>query len=352
MLFGKHESLIGVDIGSSAVKLAEIHRTARGMELRAYDSVQLPPEAIIDGSIMDFGAVSEAIRSLVSRNKVKSKRVASSVAGHSVIIKRISLPAMSRRDLEDSIRLEAEQYIPDIEDVNLDYEILGEREAGGKKELDLLLVAVRRELIDDYTSVLTEVGLEPAVMDVDAFAVENVVEANYDLDPAEPLAVFDIGAAVMNVSVFKGPKNCLTRDVSFGGNQFNEELQKHLNVSYQDAEGLKRGKAIEGIPQERVEEIVRKVSQSLVLEIERSIEYYSMTSGDDPLSKVVLSGGCAHLPGLADFLSSKLGKTVELIDPFRKISVKIPSADRQSLAAIGPEAAVAVGLALRAPGDK
>lgn len=352
MLFGAKSDLVGLDIGSSAVKIAEIGRSSRGMELRCLDSAPLPPEAIIDGSIMDFGAVAGAIRTLLSRNKIRARRAATSVSGHSVIIKRITLPLMSRAELDDAIQWEAQQYIPDINDVNIDYEVLFERPDAPKPEVDLMLVAVRKEMIEDYVGVLREAGLDSAVVDVDAFAVENIVEANYDLDPGEAIAVFDIGASVMNVCVFRGGHNLLTRDVSFGGNQFNEELQKHLNVSYQDAESLKQGKPVEGVDRARAEEIVKKVSNALALEIERSLEYHSMTSGDEPLDRMVLAGGCAHLPGLTDFLSGKLGKTVELIDPFRKIDVKIPKADRQSLAALGPETAVALGLAMRRADDK
>jgi len=205
-LFGKKKGIVGVDIGSSAVKAVELKVGGKGgdeFQLLNIGVESLPPEAIVDGAIMDAGAVIDAIQRLFQENKIKTPDVATGVSGNAVIVKKISLPQMSAEELSESIHWEAEQYIPfDIQDVSLDYEVL--EGGGGGGNMDVLLVAVKKDKISEYTSALTQAGKNPSIMDVDVFALQNCYEINYGIDPGRVVALLNIGASIMNVNVVKG----------------------------------------------------------------------------------------------------------------------------------------------------
>ncbi len=211
--FGKSNSIIGLDIGSSSVKAVELTAKAKGIELQHVGIAQLPPEAIVQGAFLNSSAIVDAIREAVDGAGTRTKNVATAVSGHSLIVKKISLPAMTRDELEESIRWEAEQYIPfDINEVNLDFQILNSGEAEG--QMDVLLVAAKKDLIDDYVNVVREAGLHPAVLDVEAFAVENAFEANCEIVADEVVALADIGAQVVNINIIANGIPAFTRDIS------------------------------------------------------------------------------------------------------------------------------------------
>ncbi len=352
MLFSRKSSLFGLDIGSSAVKLVELREGKGGFELVSFGMAALPPEAIVDGALIDATTVIDTIEDLVKTHQVKATDVATSVSGHSLIIRKINLPVMSQEELEESIQWEAEQYIPfEISDVNLDFQILGPV-PGDQTQMEVLLVAAKKELINDYVDVIREAGLSPVVVDVDAFAIENMYEINYPVVQDEVLALIDIGASVMNINFTKGGVSNFTRDVSFGGNQYNEEIQKKLNLSYQDAEAAKVGQDVEGVNQRDVEKIIAGVNDALIGEIQRSIQFFSSSAGDDRINKVVLSGGCSRARGLTQAMQDKLGLPVEIANPFNAIQCDPGKFDAEYLNSVGPAAAVAIGLALRRLGDK
>ncbi|MCH8852336.1 MAG: type IV pilus assembly protein PilM, partial [Planctomycetes bacterium] len=246
------------------------------------------PEAIVDGALMNSTVIVDAISDLVSNHRIKVKDVATSVSGHSVIIKKISLPSMTDEELEESIQWEAEQYIPfDINDVHIDVQRLSSsaNEAG---QMDVLLVAAKKDMINDYTAVITEAGLNPVVMDVDGFCVQNAYELNYEVVPGETVVLVNAGASIVNINIVKGDSTSFTRDISMGGNQFTEESQKQLNVSYEEAEALKLGGDMGNesqavVPQE-VEGIIASVSENLASEIQRSLDFYSATAADDHIA--------------------------------------------------------------------
>src|SRR6266568_443308 len=237
----KSKLAVGLDIGSSSVKLVQLREKKGGYVLQAFGSARLPPETIVDGALMNSAAVVQAIQELVAGQKVKAKEVAIGVRGHSVIIKKVSFPRMSQEELDDSIQWEAEQYIPfDVKDVNIDTQILTPAgDAAG--QMDVLLVAAKKDMINDYTSVCAEAGLLPTVVDVDAFAVQNAFEVNYDLPRGETVVLINVGAAVSNINILANGNTTFTRDVTLGGNTFTEEIQKQLNISYDEAEALKVG---------------------------------------------------------------------------------------------------------------
>ena len=241
--FGK-TSVIGLDIGSSTVKVIEIAQKSRdkGFELRGLGQAVLPSEAIVQGAFLNSSAIVDAIREAVENGKIKGKDVAAAVSGHSVIVKRVNLPHMSREELEDQIQWEAEQYIPfDVNEVNLDFQILANNE--GEGQMDVLLVAAKKDLIDDYVQVIQEAGLNPVAIDVAGFAVQNAYEVNYEQDPDAVTALVNIGAQVVNINVLQNGIPAFTRDIMTGGAQYTEEIQKALSVSYEEAERIKMGGA-------------------------------------------------------------------------------------------------------------
>ena len=356
----KGKLALGLDIGSTSVKMILLkEQRKRGQvsyALQSFGMKPLPPEAIVDGALMNSTAIVQALQELMSELKVKNKEVAIGVSGHSVIIKKIQMPRMSQEELEESIQWEAEQYIPfDVKDVNIDTQIL---DAGGNDatgQMDVLLVAAKKDMINDYTTVVSESGLQPVVVDVDAFAVQNMFATNYDVPDKETVVLINAGASVVNINIISNGATVFTRDVTIGGNQFTEEIQKQLNVSYEEAEALKiggtRGDSDAVVPQE-VERVLQSVAEQVAGEIQRSLDFYAGTAVDATFTKVYLSGGTAKIPALFKTIESRVGVPVEILNPFRKIDVDNRKFDPSFIMEVAPMAAVAVGLALRKPGDK
>ena len=357
-MFGKKTNLFALDIGSNVLKMVELQKTGKGYQLLQAGIMNLPSEAIVEGAIMNASAVVDAIRNLLDVHKPGTRNVATAVCGHSVIIKKISLPTMSREELEQSIQWEAEQYIPfNIRDVNLDYQILeptlsidGEGDAA-EGQMDVLLVAAKKDLVEDYTALLKDADLRPVIMDVAAFAVENMYEVNYENEEEDVVAIFNMGASITNINIFKNGVSLFTRDIHFGGNQFNEEIQKALNLSFKEAEFLKLGGAGQEEDSPRVEGIIEEVTEVLLNETQRSLEFFSATSGNEKIHKVVLCGGCSALAGLEAKMEDRLGIPVELANPFRKIIIDPGRFKSDYLQEIMPYMSVSVGLAVRSVGD-
>jgi type IV pilus assembly protein PilM len=346
MAKGKH--VVGLDIGSAAVKVCALKESKRGLVLQAFDMAELPPEAIVDGSIMDSHVVIDTIRELLKRNKIRLKNAAISVAGHSVIIKKIPLPLMTEEELEESIVWEAEQYIPfDINDVNLDYLVL---ESGGGDTMDVLLVAVKKDRIADYTSVIVQAGKDPVLVDVDVFALQNAFEANYDPD-SETVALVNIGASVMNINVLYHGTSIFWRDVAFGGNQYTEAIQRELSLSRDDAERLKLGERIGENTLQQVLSVLNSVSEDLTAELQKTIDFFVATSSVDHLDRVVLAGGSAQVLNLDEVIRDRFQVAVEVMNPFRNIRYSESDFDPEWINRHAPAMAVAVGLAVRRVGE-
>jgi type IV pilus assembly protein PilM len=350
--FGK-ASLIGLDIGASSVKAVEVSTKTRdkGFELRSFGRATLASEAIVQGAFLNSSAIADAIREAVATGHVSGRDVAAAVSGHSVIVKRVSLPLMSREELEDQIQWEAEQYIPfDVNEVNLDFQILETNEEEG--QMDVLLVAAKRDLIDDYVQVITEAGLNPVAIDVAGFAVQNAYEMNYEQDPDAYVALVNIGAQVVNINILRNGIPAFNRDIMTGGSQYTEEIQKALSVSFDEAERIKIGApADEGgpvrdvIPQE-VEAAMRGVSEALIGEISRSLDFFTATAADAHISRVLLAGGGARVTGLATAFEERTGIAAESLDPLARM---LPSKgfEAEYLHEMAPSMAVAIGLATR-----
>jgi type IV pilus assembly protein PilM len=308
----------------------------------------LAPEVIVDGAIMDAEVVIDTIQDAVKQFKVKGKYTSISVSGHSVIVKKIIVADMSREELENAIETEAQQYIPfDIEDVNVDFQILEPDEMMQEGEMGILLVAVKKEKVDEHIELIKEARLDPIVVDVDAFAVENAYEVNYDIDPDLIVGLVDIGAGTMNINILQDGVSSFVRDISIGGDHYTEAIQKEFNVNFEMAERLKRGQLVEGIAQEDVLAIVNTVSDDIAVEIQRSFDFFRASTMDVAIDKLYLSGGCSLFGGIDRFFEEKLGVEVEILNPFRNIKMSPRKFDVDYLESIAPQAAVAIGLALR-----
>jgi type IV pilus assembly protein PilM len=347
---GKKRDVIGIDLGSSSVKLVHLKEYKGGYQLQNIGMLPLPPEAIVDNTLMDSASIVEAIKNLISSLGIKATDAVASVSGNSVIIRKIVLPAMSVEELDDQIQWEAEQYIPfDINDVNLDFQVLGPDSVDPGK-MHVLLVASKKDIVNDYLTVFSEAGLKLQVVDVDSFAVQNAFEANYLPDPDDVFALINIGASVMNINVVKDGISLFTRDVQLGGNQYTEELQRQFGIGTEQAEQLKLANASED--KQSFDEVIARVNDSISVEIRRSLDFYSANSLDAKIAKIFLSGGAAKTDQLVEAVEQRLDIPVELLDPFKTITFNENNFDGEYLKELGPIAVVAVGLAMRRAGDK
>ncbi len=352
MILGRKKGVIGLDIGSSSVKLVELGESKNGFKLQNLGISPLPPEAIVDGALMDSVTIIDTIRELVNNAKTKTKNVVTSVSGHSVIVKKITLPLMSDAELEESIQWEAERYIPfDINDVNLDFKIFGSS-SENPDVMDVVLVAAKKDIINDYVSVIIESGLNPVTIDVDAFAIENMLSVNYDIEKEETIAMANVGASITNINILKNNMTAFTRDIFKGGNQITEEIQRQLHIDYEEAEKIKVGSKIDVTSQSIIQDVLRSASESLSAEIGNSIEFFQSTSTYEKISKLYLSGGGSKIKDFDLILQQQIGIPVEMVNPFKKIEYSEKNFDLEYLREIGPVMAVGVGLATRKVGDR
>lgn len=352
--FSKARPLFGLDIGSSAIKVVQLREGKNGYVLEKFGIKPLAPEMIVDGTVMDAGRVVDAIKELQVEQKIKLKDVAISISGHSVIIKKITLPMMTEEELEESIKWEAEQYIPfDINDVNIDFHILGTGDGqDGQPQMNVVLVAAKKDKLNEYTSLVADAGLTPCVVDVDAFTIENMYGISYDAQENEVTVLVNIGASVMNINILKNSISAFTRDISIGGNRYTETIQKELNLSYQDAEQAKLTESPEGINTEALATVISTVNTEVAGEITRSIDYFKSTSAQENIDKVIMCGGAAKTRGLLTLLGERVGVPVELANPFNRIEIDNNSFTVEQIEEVAPQAAVGVGLAIRKMGDR
>jgi type IV pilus assembly protein PilM len=345
-LFGKPKGLVGLDIGSSAVKAVELKKKGSAYELVNLGMEPLGQDTVVDGAIMDALSVSSAIETIFRENKIKTKNVATSVSGHSVIVKRITVNAATDEELYNAIPYEAQQHIPfDMADVNLSYQPMGPAASG--TATDVMLVAVKREKILNHTNVLSQAGKTSTVVDYDGFAVLNAFEANYDISLDQLLAILNIGASIMNIVIARAGTPLFTRDVSVGGNQYTDTLQKELDLSFEDAEKLKRGEEVPNVTPEQKTPHLRSVSEILLLEIQKTFDFFRQTTSTENIQYILVSGGTARIEGLVDQLKEEFNIPVDVVNPFQKVTVDPKKFDPNYINEIAPRMSVAVGLALR-----
>jgi len=360
----KKNQLVGLDIGSHAIKLVEIEDTKKGRILKNFGIIGLPQDAIVEGAIKEMEIVSSAIKTLYKNLKIKNKNVVTSISGYSVIVKKISIQKRGEAELDASIQDEAEQYIPfDINDVNLDYEILSlpeeegaEKKAEGDKAdkglMDVMLVAAKKDIVEDYVSLLHLTGLSPAILDVDAFALQNAFELSSE-KISGCYALVNVGAEELGINAIKNGVSIFTRDSSYGGYQINEAIMSKFDVSYEEAEKIKLGGTkIDQKDKGALEEVFTSVISGWVNEIKRALDFLATTYPDETIEKIVVSGGSCRFPGFQKYLELETEISVTELNPFGNLQVNDKTFDPKYLTYMAPQAAIAVGLALRSIGDK
>ncbi len=337
--------VVGVDIGSHAVKVCQLKLSDKGYSVIAIGSAVLPEGAVDDGTLIEPEVVGKAIAELFDNLKIKQKKVGISISGYSVIVKKVNLLAMDDDKLEEHIMTEAEQYIPfDMEDVYLDFQNL-KTNTEGNDRTDVMLVAAKKEVVDDYLAMLEETGLQPVLVDVDGFALENSFEQNYPV--RENIALVDIGASKMNINILSHGFSVMARDIVVGSRQLTEQIQSVLDIDFEEAEAIKLGHTPAGENQRQVEEIFSSTCTQWVLEIKKAIDLYQANHSNEPLAKLVLSGGGSKVKGLREFLTSETGLDVVLLNPFTSMTFNEKKIDPEYLNSVGPEMAIATGIAIR-----
>ena len=337
--------VVGIDIGSHAVKVCELERRDRGFGIVALGSVLLPDGAVEDGVLVDAEAVAAAVAALLKNLKIKKKKVGISISGYSVIVKKISLPIMDEQQLESYIMAEAEQYIPfDMDDVYIDFQDI-KSSSSGNDRTDVMLVAAKKEVVDEFTSMLEGIGLTPVIVDIDGFALENAHGA-IGSDTAN-IALVDIGASKMSINIIAGGVSVVARDISVGSRQLTEHIQDLLDIEFDEAEAVKLGKRQILERQEDIAAIYSSVCTQWVLEIKKAIDLYHANHPDQPLHRLSLSGGGSKVVGLIDFLQMETGLEVEVFNPLASMDFNTKKIDPEYIRVIGQEMAIASGIAIR-----
>ena len=352
-MFGaKRNRLVGLDIGSKNIKAAEMSEGKKGYSLSKFGMVDIAPGLIEDGAIKDPEAVADTISDLFKSYGIKNRNVALSIGGYSVIVKKISVQTTTEDQLQDTIHFEAEQYIPfDIDDVNLDFQILGENE-NNPNQMNVLLVAAKKEMVNDYVNLTELAGLEPRIIDVDAFALQNVFEINYDAIEEENIALIDIGASKTSLNILKGATSVFMRDVSLGCGQINQKIASLIDCSIEDAEAIKFGERSDRISAEDLSDIISSVVTDWCTEIRRALDFFYSTYPDDQIKKIVLSGGGGNIQELRQLLAVETSAEVSTINPFQHFYVDGDKFDTEYLEKIAPQASICMGLATRKLDDK
>ena len=347
--FRRQSGFLVIDIGSSSIKLAGVEPGPSGPRITALGMAPLPPTVIQSNVVQDEAPVVDAIRRLRAELGIQSDQVITAVPGPAVIVKKVVLPAQTGAAIDSAVLAEASHLIPDsLDNVNLDYQVIDWIDAGNKMEV--LVVAVKREIINSYAEAIRAADCDPILVDVDYFALENMFELNYETSDGQPVALVNIGARYSSINILKDGRSTFTGDVPVGGAEYTDALSRQLGLSPEQAEGVKMGNG-GGVDPSSVEPVLGSVTEFIVEEIQRALSFFWTAATDEPLGGIVLSGGSARMPGLADQLTQRLHCGVEVANPFRRVVIE-RSADRKLIESNAPALAVTVGLATRQPGDK
>jgi type IV pilus assembly protein PilM len=347
---GEGKNLVGVDIGTSGVKVCQVRESRKGLGLVRLGFVPLGPQVIVDGQVMDQGAVIEALQRVFSEAKIRQKECAISVSGQAVIIRKITVPMMTEAELNEQIQWEAEQHIPfDIKDVQVDYQVLRRRPEAS--QMDLLLVAAKRDQIEDYAQLARNAKLKPVVCDIDSFTVQNLFEYSRGLPQDQTIVLINVGASLSSLNIVSNGASAFTREIANGGNVITEEIQRQLSVPFDQAEAYKCGGDPSGpsggmVPQQVVQ-IIDAVTDSIAAEIQRSLDFYMATSGEGEISRIYVTGGTANLAALGAAVQRRARVPVEAWAPTEKIFVEAREVDTNMLQSRAAQLAVALGLSLR-----
>jgi len=352
--YRKPEGLMGLDISSTAIKLVELAPSRGGYELKSMATVPLPRDAIVENTIIDSMAVTQALLDGIEVARPSTRNVALAVSGNAVIIKKVTMLTSTEFDLESQIAYEADQHIPyDIDDVFLDFQILGPL-PDDPEQMEVVLVACKRDVVEDYQMVLNEAGLQAKCVDCSVFCLENAFELiepptskeTEDLlgeaDEGGTIALVNIGASMININILRAGQMSFARDQFFGGNNLTEEIQKTHNLSFSAAERMKLDEFSAIQP-----DVLEHFYVGLTSELVRSLDFYAANSAEYPVEKLHLTGGCALVPGIANEIEQRLGIETNIINPFSALKASSRKFDADYLENIGPSMMVSTGLALR-----
>jgi len=339
------KNLVGVDIGASSIKVVQLKESRKRLGVVRYGYAPLPPQTIVDGHVMNRGAVIEALAKIFVDNKISTRDVAVGVYGQSVIVRKITVPMMSAAELDEQITWEAEQHIPfDIKDVHVDYEVLKRRPEAG--QMDLLLVAAKKDEINDYASIIKEAKLKPVVVDINAFTVQNIFEYIHGLPDDQTIALLNVGASLSSLNIVSRGVSAFTREVTNAGNTITEEIQRQLNIPFEQAEQIKITAASGSVPPQ-VHQIIAQACEALAGEIQRSLDFYLATSGEAEIGRVYVCGGSAYLGALVQAIEKRARVPVMMLDPLASLTAEAGKVNEQDMRTRSSQLTVAVGLALR-----
>jgi type IV pilus assembly protein PilM len=351
--FGRNGGFVALDIGSSSIKMVETSIERGGYRVLSLGVHPIPVDAIQNNMVVNPEPVVQAIRQLIKKSNVRSTKVVSAVPGRAVIMKKIQMPMQEESELEANIEFEANNVIPErMENVNLDYQVFNLADRGNK--LDVLLVAVKKEIVNSYTDTIREAGLTPEVMDVDYFAMENMYEANYSSEPASGVVgLIHIGSRYTSITLLQNGVFTFTGDLPIGGDEFTDRLSRDFNLSTEAAENLKVTGLQGGNKGSDLEAMLKPVSENIAAEVRRAVSLYGTVGSEesDALKTIYLSGGSAKVPGLPAIMEEQMGVPVHMTDPFRGFSFA-KNIDRTFLTESAPLFALGAGLSIRMTGDK
>ena len=350
---GEGRNLVGVDIGTASIKVCQVKETRKGLGLVRLGYAPLGPQVIVDGQVMDSAAVVETLQKVFHDAKIRQKECALSVSGQSVIIRKITVPMMTEAELEEQIQWEAGQHIPfDIKDVHVDYQVL--RRRAEASQMDLLLVAAKRDQIEEYAQLARNAKLKPMVCDIDAFTVQNLFEYSRTLPQDQTIALINIGASLSSLNIIANGVSAFTREIANGGNGITEEIQKQLNVPHDQAEAYKCGGSASaddpsraGMVPQQVVQVIEAVSDTIAAEIQRSLDFFMATSGEGEIARIYVTGGSANLAALARAIERRARVSVETWSPVEKLTIEAKEVDPMLLQARAAQLSVALGLSLR-----
>lgn len=348
MLFGKKQSLVGLDIGSHTIKAVELEASGTSYRLTNWGISAPLAEAIVDGEIMDRQLVTDAITNLLESRGIKSRNVVAAVSGRAVIVKKITMNKLSADDAQQAIYWEAEQHVPyDINDVSLDFEILGDAPSDSSL-MQVLLVAAKKDMVMSFSDLIREAGLQPLIVDVDSFAAQNALEANYEFSASDVVAILNVGSEITNINIIQGGVPYFTKDLQVGGNSFTEAAQRKFGLSQVEAEAAVRGESagLEVLP------VVEQTCEGIATALERAQAYLRTAGEAGALTRIILCGGSSMTPGVSEFLNRRLNVPVELANPLARVSYDESLFAGQDVMRVAPLLTVGIGLALRRLGDK
>jgi type IV pilus assembly protein PilM len=338
-------NLIGVDIGSSSIKVCQVKETKKSYSLVAFGYAPLPPQAIVDGQVMDGNTVADTLQQIWASARIRQREVSLGVSGQSAIIRKITVPMMTAEELEEQIQWEAEQHIPfDIKDVQVDYQVL--RRHTEANQMELLLVAAKRDQINDYAQLARDARLKPIVCDIDAFSIQNLFELSRGLPQDQTVALINIGANLTSLNIVANGVSAFTREIANGGHTISEQVQKQLGIPFELAEAYKCGVAEQPAPPQ-VAQVVESATDGIAAEIQRSLDFFMATSGDGDIARIYVTGGTSKIPSLSQAIERRARVPVEVWAPTERLTIDAKRIDTALLDVHGPQLAVALGLALR-----